>query len=79
MQINSTAPNAMNTSLQGMQRSSQQVTAASETIARDSTRAGCLNVEALVSLVEGEQTYAANAKAFSASSRMLGVLLDIEA
>lgn len=79
MQINSTAPNAMNTSLQGMQRSSQQVTAASETIARDSTRTGGVNVEALVSLVEGEQTYAANAKAFSTSSRMLGVLLDIEA
>ncbi|HLV47713.1 MAG TPA: hypothetical protein VKY35_01480 [Aliidiomarina sp.] len=75
MQINPTTPNAFTSSLEGMQRSTQQVTAATETIARE----GAHNVGALVSLVEGEQTYMANAKAFAASSRMLGVLLDTEA
>ncbi len=75
MQINPTVPNAFNTSLQGMQRSTQQVTAASDTIARE----GAHNVGAIVALIEGEQTYTANAKAFAASSRMLGVLLDTKA
>ncbi|MCO4322384.1 hypothetical protein [Aliidiomarina quisquiliarum] len=79
MQINSAVPNALNTSLQGMQRSSQQVTTASETIARGSVGNGAHNVEALVALVEGEQAYGANVKAFATSSRMLGVLLDTEA
>lgn len=79
MQINSTVANALNTSLQGMQRSSQQVTAASETIARGSVGNGTHNVEALIALVEGEQAYGANVKAFATSSRMLGVLLDTEA
>jgi len=70
--INSSLPTAMHTSLQGMQRSQQQVTTAAEYIARDDTP----TASAATSLIEGGLTYQANAKTLSMSSGMLGTLID---
>lgn len=75
MQIDSTIPTAFHSSWQGLQRSTHIVNGAATSLARE----GAHNVGALVSLLEGELTYKANAKTLGVSSRLLGVLLEIEA
>lgn len=78
MNIQSTQVNAFQTAYQGLQRSYGQVAEATQQIAQGSQQGG-LPTRELVSLLEGEKLYQANAKTLSVSSRMLGTLLDIKA
>lgn len=75
MQVDSTYGGMFANALQGMQRSTNQVTDASARIAEN----GASDIGAMVDLVEGEQLYAANARVLETESQMLGQLIDTQA
>lgn len=75
MQVDSSYGGLFANALQGMQRSTNQVTDASVRIANN----GASDIGAMVDLIEGEKLYAANARVLETESQLLGQLIDTKA
>ncbi|MCC5855196.1 MAG: hypothetical protein JJU10_05880 [Idiomarina sp.] len=75
MEIDGSMLSAFQSAQLGMQRASNQVSDASQSIARNAAE----DTGALVDLISGERSFEANVASLEAADRMLGRIIDIEA